>query len=166
MQTGILKLCFQISAILLLLSPAAPRPHQQHWEAPTCNILDSFCREPDLSEYGGYSGIARSGYMKLPKTGSGLGFSFFGAQGVIDKSKLGKIPTIIVLGGGPGASSQFNSLMEMGPLNLKKIFAISVVKNEATWALSYNLLFIDQPVGTGVSCLADPSHIPTTMKGE
>ena len=69
-----------------------------------------------------------------------------------------------MLGGGPGVSSQLNSLEELGPFLLKKVFTISVVQNKNTWAQSYNLLFIDQPVGTGVTCLADPSHLTSTMK--
>ena len=68
--------------------------------------------------------------MKLfGKDGSGLAFSFYGAKGITDSAKLAKIPTVLVLAGGPGASSQFNHLQEMGPFLLKKVFTISVAPN-------------------------------------
>lgn len=33
-----------------------------------------------------------------------------------------------------------------------------IVKNNYTWALEYNILFVDQPVGTGLS-YADPNGV-------
>lgn len=39
-----------------------------------------------------------------------------------------------------------------------------IVQNNLTWARDANLLFIDQPIGTGISCSADPDHIPTKME--
>lgn len=60
-------------------------------------------------------------------------------------------------------SSQFGNFREVGPLSLRKIFSPVIVLNNFTWARDANLLFIDQPVGTGISCLADSGHIPTKM---
>ena len=39
----------------------------------------------------------------------------------------------------------------------KNRLVVEVVENNFTWANNYNLLFIDQPVGTGLS-YADPSY--------
>jgi carboxypeptidase C (cathepsin A) len=59
----------------------------------------------------------------------------------------------------------FNNFREVGPLLLKKIFSISVEDNKYTWARDSNLLFVDQPIGTGVSCLAPNTAIPTNSSG-
>lgn len=115
-----------------------------------------------MSEYK-YNGIIRSGYLKVDlKNGSALGFMFFGKVGAA-LQELRNFPTIIFLGGGPGASSQFGSLREIGPLLLQKVFSPTIEDNKYTWAREANLLFIDQPVGTGISCLAGSNFIPTTM---
>ena len=55
------------------------------------------------------------------------------------------------LNGGPGSSSQIGNLQEIGPLLLIDEFTSKIVKNNYTWANKYNLLFVDQPVGTGLS---------------
>jgi carboxypeptidase C (cathepsin A) len=39
----------------------------------------------------------------------------------------------------------------MGPLLIVREFDVKIIENKDTWANSYNLLFIDQPVGTGLS---------------
>lgn len=98
------------------------------------------------------------------KNGSALGFLFFGKIGA-SLAEVKNYPTIVVLGGGPGASSMFSNFREVGPLMLKKVFSISVEDNRYTWARDSNLLFIDQPIGTGVSCLAANTAIPTNSAG-
>jgi carboxypeptidase C (cathepsin A) len=39
----------------------------------------------------------------------------------------------------------------LGPLLLQRGVGIQAIENNYTWAINYNLLFIDQPVGTGLS---------------
>jgi carboxypeptidase C (cathepsin A) len=56
----------------------------------------------------------------------------------------------------------------MGPLLIVRNFDVKIVENNNTWANSYNLLFIDQPVGTGLS-YADESYSKsyvTSMDGK
>jgi carboxypeptidase C (cathepsin A) len=42
-------------------------------------------------------------------------------------------------------------MQELGPLNLKRTMNVDIVQNKYTWANDYNLLFVDQPVGTGLA---------------
>lgn len=57
-------------------------------------------------------------------------------------------PLIIWLNGGPGCSSMDGALMEVGPLRI--LNKDSIVWNEG-WFNVADLLFIDQPIGTGFS---------------
>ena len=57
--------------------------------------------------------------------------------------------TVIWLNGGPGCSSMDGALMEIGPYRLKD--NRTLVENEGSWNEFANVLFVDQPVGTGFS---------------
>lgn len=69
-------------------------------------------------------------------------------------------PTIIWLNGGPGSSSQLGNLMELGPFWVTRPTTSNatydIIRNNFTWVKDYNVLFVDQPVGTGLS-YADPT---------
>jgi len=61
-------------------------------------------------------------------------------------------PLILWLQGGPGGSSTgFGNFFEIGPLDTE------LKPREATWAKLGNLIFVDNPVGTGYSYVEDPS---------
>lgn len=57
--------------------------------------------------------------------------------------------TVIWLNGGPGCSSMDGALMEVGPYRVKD--ENTLVENPGAWNEFANLLFVDQPVGTGFS---------------
>ena len=63
------------------------------------------------------------------------------------------------MNGGPGSSSQLGNMMELGPFWLTEPKSANstydIIPNEWTWIKDYNVLFVDQPVGTGLS-YADP----------
>lgn len=68
-------------------------------------------------------------------------------------------PLIIWLQGGPGSSScGYGNFMEIGPLD------VNLNPRNETWLQKANLLFIDNPVGTGYSYVTNKSAFATTNK--
>jgi cathepsin A (carboxypeptidase C) len=67
-------------------------------------------------------------------------------------------PLVLWLTGGPGCSSELAVFVENGPMELKEGEA---VKKEISWNNKANLLFIDQPIGTGYS-RTKGNHHPRT----
>jgi hypothetical protein len=65
--------------------------------------------------------------------------------------------TVIWLNGGPGCSSMDGALMEIGPYRLKD--NEHLIYNEGSWDEFANLLFIDNPVGTGFSYVDTDSYL-------
>ena len=68
---------------------------------------------------------------------------------------LASAPLLIWLQGGPGCSSLFGVFFEHGPWGLNA--TLGLVPNPHTWAAAANLLYIDQPIGTGLSYSRDAS---------
>ncbi|CAF3959939.1 unnamed protein product [Adineta steineri] len=66
-----------------------------------------------------------------------------------NKFKGDKPRTIIWLNGGPGQSSLIGAWTEIGPFRF--LDKNTIVTNNDSWHFYANLLFIDQPVGTGFS---------------
>ena len=56
---------------------------------------------------------------------------------------------MIWLNGGPGCSSMDGALMEVGPYRVTE--DQKLIENKGSWHEFANLLFVDQPVGTGFS---------------
>lgn len=56
---------------------------------------------------------------------------------------------ILWLNGGPGCSSMDGALLELGPFRFDPDG--SLVENEGTWTKNIDVLFLDQPIGTGYS---------------
>ncbi|KAL9117097.1 MAG: hypothetical protein Q9187_006368 [Circinaria calcarea] len=65
--------------------------------------------------------------------------------------------TVIWLNGGPGCSSMDGALMEVGPYRLKD--NEHLVYNDGAWDEFANLLFVDNPVGTGFSYVDSDSYL-------
>jgi len=58
-------------------------------------------------------------------------------------------PLVLWLTGGPGCASEVALFFENGPYTINEDLTLS--KNEFTWNTNANLLYVDQPVGTGYS---------------
>lgn len=58
-------------------------------------------------------------------------------------------PVVLWLQGGPGASSLFGLFVENGPFMVTANKTLKLRKY--TWSMSHNLIYIDNPVGTGYS---------------
>lgn len=65
--------------------------------------------------------------------------------------------TVIWLNGGPGCSSEDGGLMEIGPYRLKDDKTLTL--NDGSWHEFANLLFVDNPVGTGFSYVDTDSYV-------
>ncbi|KAJ4292380.1 Cell death protease [Kalmusia sp. IMI 367209] len=65
--------------------------------------------------------------------------------------------TVIWLNGGPGCSSMDGALMEIGPYRVREGGKLEY--NNGSWDEFANLLFVDQPVGTGFSYVNTDSYI-------
>ena len=111
--------------------------------------------------------MVRSGYLKVNKGNSALAFLFYGKEGA-SASEILNYPVVIWLNGGPGSSSQLGNFMELGPYFVRPVnlAPYEIVKNKYSWVNDFNVLFVDQPVGTGLS-YADPTFTnvyATSMK--
>ncbi|KAF2898895.1 hypothetical protein ILUMI_07278 [Ignelater luminosus] len=74
-----------------------------------------------------------------------------------DVKNVTERPLVIWLQGGPGASSTgFGNFAEIGPLD------VDLNPREKTWVKEVNVLFIDNPVGTGYSYVEHNSALTTT----
>lgn len=65
--------------------------------------------------------------------------------------------TVIWLNGGPGCSSMDGALMEIGPYRVLEGGKLEY--NNGSWDEFANLLFVDNPVGTGFSYVNTDSYI-------
>ncbi|XP_024969566.1 serine carboxypeptidase-like [Cynara cardunculus var. scolymus] len=72
-------------------------------------------------------------------------------------------PVVIWLTGGPGCSSELALFYENGPFKIGK--NLTLVWNEYGWDQAANLLYVDQPTGTGFSYSSDKRDIRHDEKG-
>jgi len=66
------------------------------------------------------------------------------------------VPLVMWLQGGPGGSSLFGDFIEIGPLD------VNLQPRNTTWLKYANLIFVDNPVGTGFSYTNDPRGFCTS----
>lgn len=59
-----------------------------------------------------------------------------------------KAPVVLWLQGGPGGTSMFGLFLEHGPFSVSK--SLKLVKRNTAWSLTHNVIYIDNPVGTGL----------------
>lgn len=65
--------------------------------------------------------------------------------------------TVIWLNGGPGCSSMDGALMEVGPYRVNEDGTLRL--SEGSWDEFSNILFVDNPVGTGFSYVDGDSYV-------
>ncbi|CAF3726610.1 unnamed protein product [Rotaria sp. Silwood1] len=94
-----------------------------------------------------------AGHLSVdPEHHGTLFFWHFASKHTSDKPR-----TVIWLNGGPGASSLVGAWTEIGPFRFQD--ENTIIENNGSWHLFVNLLFIDQPVGTGFSYIDNDSFI-------
>ncbi|XP_011630686.1 LOW QUALITY PROTEIN: venom serine carboxypeptidase-like [Pogonomyrmex barbatus] len=95
----------------------------------------------DISSYSGYLTVNK-------KYNSNLFFWFFPAM-----HNPKTAPVVLWLQGGPGATSLFGLFMENGPFTVTSNKTLTIRKY--SWNIAHNLIYIDNPVGTGYSFTDD-----------
>ncbi|KAI7861595.1 Alpha/Beta hydrolase protein [Spinellus fusiger] len=89
--------------------------------------------------------VQYSGYVDITDTDDHIFFLFFESQTSPETS-----PTLLWLNGGPGCSSMIGAWVELGPC-LINVSNYLPYNNPYSWNRAANLLFLDQPIGTGYS---------------
>ncbi|KAK7050507.1 carboxypeptidase [Favolaschia claudopus] len=115
-------------------------------------VLKSFATTPGALRVVENSGICEttpgvfqaSGYGDLTASNS-IFFWYFAAR-----NNPSTAPLTLWFNGGPGSSSMLGLLQENGPCRITNDSS-SVTLNPYSWNTNSNMLFIDQPVGTGFS---------------
>lgn len=98
------------------------------------------------TNFTGFKGLkSYSGYLTVNKQfNSNMFFWFFPAQQNYEKA-----PVILWLQGGPGATSMIGLFTENGPYIPKYKYGLKLRKY--SWTQTFNVIYIDNPVGTGYS---------------
>ncbi|KAG8655178.1 hypothetical protein MANES_04G014300v8 [Manihot esculenta] len=109
------------------------------------NILGGL--EPSVQDLGHHAG-----YYKLPHAEAARMFYFF-----FESRNSKDDPVVIWLTGGPGCSSELALFYENGPFHLSK--NKSLMWNDYGWDKASNLIYVDQPTGTGFSYTTDNKDI-------
>jgi len=105
-----------------------------------------------LSSYAGYITVDEP-------TGSNLFFWLFEAQRVDPAAA----PLLIWLNGGPGSSSMYGLFSEHGPFSVLPDGSGLSMRN-VTWTNEYNVMYVDNPVGTGFSYTESKDGFVTNQK--
>ncbi|XP_025641695.1 serine carboxypeptidase-like 48 isoform X2 [Arachis hypogaea] len=94
-----------------------------------------------------------AGYYSLVHTKAARMFYFF-----FESRNNKDDPVVIWLTGGPGCSSELALFYENGPFTITRNY-LSLLWNDYGWDKASNILFVDQPTGTGFSYSSDDSDI-------
>ncbi|RDX60623.1 Serine carboxypeptidase-like 49, partial [Mucuna pruriens] len=118
---------------------------------PSLVGLNSGVSVEDLGHYAGYYSIHHSHAARM--------FYFF-----FESRNSKEDPVVIWLTGGPGCSSELALFYENGPFKIAD--NLSLVWNEYGWDKASNLIYVDQPTGTGFSYSTDLRDIRHNEEGE
>ncbi|PIN07302.1 Serine carboxypeptidases (lysosomal cathepsin A) [Handroanthus impetiginosus] len=117
--------------------PADPEPNlvEKHFRFP--NFSDSGATLQKLGHH--------AGYFRLPHSRSARMFYFFFES----RNNRTTDPVVVWLTGGPGCSGSLALFYENGPFHLAD--NLSLIWNDFSWDKVSNLIYVDQPMGTGFS---------------
>ncbi|XP_038717256.1 serine carboxypeptidase-like [Tripterygium wilfordii] len=92
------------------------------------------------------------GYYKLPHTKDAMMFYFF-----FESRNSKNDPLVLWLTGGPGASGSIALFYENGPFHITD--ELTLTPNEYSWNNMSNIIYVDQPTGTGFSYTTNDDDI-------
>jgi vitellogenic carboxypeptidase-like protein len=105
--------------------------------------------------------VSYSGFLTVNKThNSSLFFWFFPSE-----NKAAESPLILWLQGGPGWPTMYGLFKENGPFLVgwdEFSGKPQLLRNIYSWTANHNLLYIDNPVGTGFSYTTSDDGYPET----
>ena len=113
------------------------------------NISLQGTKEEVIDLFPDYKGEIYSGYLDTLIEGNKLFYVYYPSQ-----TNPSTDPVILWLNGGPGCSSLFGMLGEIGPVTTD-LFSGELKLNPYSWNTELNLLFIEQPAGVGYSQTED-----------
>ncbi|KAI4304701.1 hypothetical protein MLD38_040175 [Melastoma candidum] len=93
-----------------------------------------------------------AGYYQLPNTKAARMFYFF-----FESRNSKQDPVVIWLTGGPGCGSELALFYENGPFKIAE--DLTLVWNDYGWDKVSNIIFVDQPTGTGFSYSTDEGDL-------
>ncbi|KAK9459384.1 Alpha/Beta hydrolase protein, partial [Lipomyces oligophaga] len=94
-----------------------------------------------------------AGHIEIkPEHNGNIFFWMFENEHIAEKQR-----TVIWLNGGPGCSSMDGAMMEVGPYRVNKDGTLYF--NEGRWNQYSNMLFVDNPIGTGFSYVDTDSYL-------
>ncbi|XP_028776242.1 serine carboxypeptidase-like [Neltuma alba] len=148
----------------LNLSPKHYNKHSVSHDSllvPAGKIVEKKFRFPNIDAAAGPSVRDfghHAGYYGLPHShGEKMFYLFFESR----NSK--KDPVVVWLTGGPGCGSELALFYENGPFHITQ--DLSLVWNDYGWDKVSNILFVDQPIGTGFSHASDENDIRHDEEG-
>ncbi|CAA7027746.1 unnamed protein product [Microthlaspi erraticum] len=125
----------------------APRLVENQFDFSEIMGAGNTSKGPSVQEFGHYAG-----YYSLPHSKSAKMFYFF-----FESRNNNTDPVVIWLSGGPGCSSSLAMFYENGPFKISDDLSLSW--NDFGWDKVSNLIYVDQPIGTGFSYTSDDSDI-------
>ena len=118
------------------------------------NLIQSEHNKVEDLFNGLYSGDIFSGYLKTKIDGNEYFYLYAPSQ-----NNPSTAPILLWLNGGPGCSSLFGFLAEIGPVTSDNFGDNTFKKNPYSWNLNANLLAIEQPAGVGFSTTNNPKYL-------
>ncbi|ESQ42259.1 hypothetical protein EUTSA_v10013304mg [Eutrema salsugineum] len=128
-------------------SPDAPRLVESQFDFSASIDAGNAPGGPSVTEFGHYAG-----YYPLPHSKAAKMFYFF-----FESRSNNSDPVVLWLSGGPGVSSSLALFYENGPFKISEDLSLSW--NDFGWDKISNILYVDQPVGTGFSYTSDISDL-------
>jgi len=109
-------------------------------EEPLDNVVkvEGVCTDDGTSQYSGFVPV-----------GSRSSYFFWLTES--RSAEPSKDPLILWLTGGPGCASTLATLTENGPCSVKSGGGLETISNPWSWTEAANVVYVDQPAGTGFS---------------
>ncbi|KAF2318483.1 hypothetical protein GH714_008203 [Hevea brasiliensis] len=117
------------------------------------NVVDDEYGEVSVKDLGHHAG-----YYKIANSHAARMFYFF-----FESRNSRKDPVVIWLTGGPGCSSELGMFYEKDPFTIAD--NMSLAWNPYGWDQASNILYVEQPIGTGFSYSSDIRDIPHNEQG-